>query len=219
MVRAAATRARLSRRPLVLVLGVLAELVVLVPFSLYGQEGRFIGSVGALPVAIACLAALLAGPVTGAAVASSGWAFFFPGVIDWSPFGLVALPLWAGPATLVGFLKMRLNSRERELAVFEAERRYEELRRDLTNQAHHEVRTPATVIYGMAEVLLREDLDLTDEQTRKFLGLIAESAKRLGDVPERLEHHEAVTPLRPVRLSPIDDSRRQPGSTRSASAS
>lgn len=191
------------RRLLVLAFGVLAEIVVLVPFALVGQHGHFVGSLGALPVAIACLAGFRGGPVTGAAVAFSGWAFFFPLIVEWSPFGLLALPFWVGPAALVGLIVERLKARDRQLAVLEVERRYEELRRDLTNQAHHEVRTPATVIYGMAEVLLRDDLDLTEEQSRRFLGLIAESAQRLGDVPERLERHDAARQLagaQPARI-------------------
>ena len=62
-----------------------------------------------------------------------------------------------------------------------------EFRSDLANQAHHEVRTPAAVIYGMADVLLRGDFDVSREQEKKFLALIAESAQRLTDIPEQLE--------------------------------
>jgi signal transduction histidine kinase len=172
-------------RKLAVELAALAEIVVLIPFALTGR-GPFIGSLGALPVGVACLAGFLAGPVAGAAVALAGWTFFFPFVVHWSPYGLVALPLWIGPAVLLGLVAQRLRARERELAVLEAEQRYEELRSELANQAQHELRTPAAVIYGMADVLLRDDFDLSMEQQRKFLGLIAESAQRLTDVPELL---------------------------------
>ncbi len=46
-------------------------------------------------------------------------------------------------------------------------------------------------------MLLRDDLAFTEEQTRKFLQLMAESAQRLADVPDRLEQHSPppTTPL------------------------
>jgi signal transduction histidine kinase len=196
-----ATRKRLATRQriVVLLLGVFAEVVVLVPFALLGR-GPFIGSLGALPVGVACLAGFFAGPTVGAIVALSGWVVFFPFVVHWSPFGVVALALWVLPAVMLGVVASRLRARERQLAVLEAERRYEELRSDLANQAQHEVRTPAAVIYGMADVLLRGDFDLTREQHKKFLGLIAESAQRLTDVPDRLERLEPSDRLEPLHL-------------------
>jgi signal transduction histidine kinase len=187
LAEATKTRRRLYAHRLgVLALGVAAEIAVLVPFALLGR-GPFVGSLGALPVGIACITGFFAGPAVGATVALSAWLVFFPFVVDWSPFGLVALVLWVVPAALLGIVTQRLTARERQLAVYEAERLYEEFRSDLTNQAHHEVRTPAAVIYGMADVLLRGEFDVSQEQQRKFLALIAASAQQLTDVPDQLE--------------------------------
>jgi signal transduction histidine kinase len=179
--------------------GIVAEIAVQIPFAVLGQ-GPFVGSLGALPVGIACLIGFLAGPAAGATVAVAGWTFFFPLVVHWSPFGILALALWVGPAVLFGLVARRLRAREQQLIVFEAERRYEELRSELANQAHHEVRTPAAVIYGMADVLLRDEIELTPEQKRKFLGLIAESAQQLTDVSERLE---TIEPMANVKALPL----------------
>jgi signal transduction histidine kinase len=188
------TRTAPTYRIAVVALGAAAELVVLVPFALV-ERGPFVGSLGALPVGIACLAGFLAGPRGGAVVAAAGWAFFFPFVVHWSPYGLFALPLWIGPAVLLGAIAGRLRAREQELALVAADRRYETLRSDLANHAQHELRTPAAVIYGMADVMLKGELDLTAAQTRKFLTLIADSAQRLTNVPERLEQLEpSATP-------------------------
>ena len=183
----------------VLAIGVLAEITVLVPFALLGR-GPFIGSLGALPVGVACCAAFLAGPWVGVTVACAGWTFFFPLVVHWSPFGLVALVLWAVPAALLGYVAQRLKKRERQLAVLEAERRYEELRAALADHTQHEVRTPAAVIYGMADVMLRGEFEVSSEQKRKFLALIAESAQKLTEVPERLEDLEPGGALKPFHL-------------------
>jgi signal transduction histidine kinase len=185
--------AKALRRPwpaAVLVIGVVAEVLVLVPFSVFEHRGNFVGSLAALPVAIACVAGFFGGPRSAAVVGLSGWAFFFALVTGWSLYGLIAMPLWVGTGMFVGLLSDRLRRREHELALLEVERRFTGLRQDLANQAHHEVRTPATVIYGMADLLMRDDLQLTTAQKTKFLELIAESAERLGDVPGRLEHHQ-----------------------------
>jgi len=195
-----------THKLLIVVVGIVAEIAVQIPFALLGHS-PFVGSLGALPVGVACLIGFLAGPAAGATVAIAGWAFFFPLVVHWSPFGIVALALWAVPAMLLGHVARRLRTREKELLVFEADQRYEELRSDLANQAHHEVRTPAAVIYGMADVLLRDDFELSAEQRRKFLGLIAESAQQLTDVSDRLEHIEpkaslTLLPAREVRGAP-----------------
>jgi signal transduction histidine kinase len=183
------TRVRSGWRVPVLVAGVLAEVIVLTPFSLFAGA-NFRGSLGALPVAIACAVGLLVGPVAAATVALAGWAFFFPLIVHWSPVGLLALPLWIAPAAAVGVLADRLQRREHQLALVEAEHRYELLRRELADEAQHTLRTPAAVIHGMAEVLLRRDLGLSDQQTRRFLELIADSAQTLMEVPDRFEERE-----------------------------
>lgn len=182
-------------------LGVIAEVVLLLPFSDLVistiKPGEFVGVAGALAVAPAALTAFLAGPFVGGLVALAGWAFFFPFIVEGSVNGLVPLPIWLGIAVLIGVLADRLRNRERQLARMEAERLYAEHRRGLANQAHHEVRTPATVIYGMAEMLLRDDLKLTAKQRREFLRMIADSAARLEDVPGRLGRHEEAPQPRP----------------------
>ena len=181
------------------VVGILAELVVLTPFSVFGTPSQFVGSLGALPVAVACVTGFVAGPAAAVIAALSGWTFFFALLAQWDPAGLLALPLWMGPAAVVGMLAERVRARDRQLALLEAERRYEAARRELENVAQHTVRTPAAVIRGMADVLLRDHRDFSAEQTRAFIELIADSAQELLDAPELQDAAKAKVSSLPRR--------------------
>ena len=57
-------------------------------------------------------------------------------------------------------------------------------------------------INGMVDVLLRGDFDVTQEQQRKFLALIAESAQQLTDLPDQLEKLDRPAQFGQLRSGP-----------------
>jgi signal transduction histidine kinase len=75
------------------------------------------------------------------------------------------------------------------------ERRLDEEKRDFVATISHELRTPMTGVYGAAQTLLRTDIELTAEQRRDLLQLIASQAERLSQIVEdlllatSLDHH------------------------------
>jgi signal transduction histidine kinase len=66
------------------------------------------------------------------------------------------------------------------------DRALEELRGEMIGTISHELRTPLAAIYGSAQTLRREDLDLDDETRGGLLGIIATECERLtriaGDI-------------------------------------
>ena len=62
--------------------------------------------------------------------------------------------------------------------------RLEEEKRDFVATISHELRTPMTAVYGAAQTLLREDLDLSEAQQRVLLEMIGTQAARLSDITE-----------------------------------
>jgi PAS domain S-box-containing protein len=67
-----------------------------------------------------------------------------------------------------------------------AERRLEDEKSDLVTTISHELRTPIAAVYGAAETLLRRNEQLTPEQTRQLLEMIAEQSARLGQITEEV---------------------------------
>jgi PAS domain S-box-containing protein len=65
-----------------------------------------------------------------------------------------------------------------------SERRLEEAQSDFIATISHEVRTPMAALYGAAETLLRREL--TPEQSRQLLEMIATQAARLSHVTEEV---------------------------------
>lgn len=64
-------------------------------------------------------------------------------------------------------------------------RQLENIRKDFVANVSHELRTPLTAIKGFVESLL--DGDLSDrEESRRFLGIVAKQADRLGEIIEDL---------------------------------
>jgi PAS domain S-box-containing protein len=90
----------------------------------------------------------------------------------------------------------------RDLTV---ERRLEEVRSDFVATISHELRTPMAGVYGAAETLLHRDPELSVEQRRQLLEMIATQATRLKQITEavlltsRLDRDEL-----PVERAPVD---------------
>jgi signal transduction histidine kinase len=71
----------------------------------------------------------------------------------------------------------------RDLTV---ERSVEEARSDFLATVSHELRTPMTAILGAARTLLRDDVELRDDQRRELLEMIDSQATRLAQVTEEV---------------------------------
>jgi PAS domain S-box-containing protein len=90
----------------------------------------------------------------------------------------------------------------RDLTV---ERRLEEVRSDFVATISHELRTPMAGVYGAAETLLHRDGELSVEQRRQLLEMIATQATRLKQITEavlltsRLDRDEL-----PIERAPVD---------------
>ncbi|HEV3480215.1 MAG TPA: GAF domain-containing sensor histidine kinase, partial [Gaiellaceae bacterium] len=66
------------------------------------------------------------------------------------------------------------------------ERLLEEERSDFIATISHELRTPMTGVYGAAQTLLREDIELEPEQRQTLLSMIATEAARLSQITEEV---------------------------------
>jgi two-component system, OmpR family, phosphate regulon sensor histidine kinase PhoR len=64
------------------------------------------------------------------------------------------------------------------------ERRLEEVRNDLVTTISHELRTPMAAVYGAAETLLHRESEISAEQSRLLLEVIATQAARLSQITE-----------------------------------
>jgi two-component system phosphate regulon sensor histidine kinase PhoR len=82
---------------------------------------------------------------------------------------------------------------------------------DFIATVSHELRTPMTAVFGAAKTLLRSDIDLTDEQRRELLEMIATQATRLSQVTEevllasRLDRRDLRVDATPVDVDEIAD--------------
>jgi PAS domain S-box-containing protein len=85
------------------------------------------------------------------------------------------------------------------------ERRLEEVRSDFVATISHELRTPMAGVYGAAETLLHRDGELSVDQRRQLLEMVATQATRLRQITEavlltsRLDRDEL-----PVERAPVD---------------
>jgi signal transduction histidine kinase len=66
------------------------------------------------------------------------------------------------------------------------ERLLEDERSDFIATISHELRTPMTGVYGAAQTLLREDIELEPEQRQTLLSMIATEAARLSQITEEV---------------------------------
>ena len=66
------------------------------------------------------------------------------------------------------------------------ERRLDEEKNDFVATISHELRTPMAAVYGAAETLLRREGELTPEQNRQLVQMIAAQAARLSQITEEV---------------------------------
>jgi two-component system phosphate regulon sensor histidine kinase PhoR len=62
--------------------------------------------------------------------------------------------------------------------------RLDSMRRDFVANVSHELRTPLTVLAGFLETL--QEIDVTAEERRHYLGLMAEQSKRMQSIVQDL---------------------------------
>ena len=65
-----------------------------------------------------------------------------------------------------------------------SERRLDEEKSDFISTISHELRTPMAAVYGAARTLLEREDDLTPEQKRQMLEMVATQATRLSEITE-----------------------------------
>src|SRR5204862_2889876 len=64
------------------------------------------------------------------------------------------------------------------------ERALDELKGEFIATASHELRTPLAAIYGSAQTLRREDIELDEDQQRRLLDVIAQESERLARIAD-----------------------------------
>jgi two-component system phosphate regulon sensor histidine kinase PhoR len=86
-----------------------------------------------------------------------------------------------------------------------AEERLDTMRRDFVANVSHELKTPVTVLSGFVETLGDESFDLTSTQRKRFLGMMADQAKRMQRLVEDLLTLSALeSDVSPADEQPID---------------
>jgi PAS domain S-box-containing protein len=123
----------------------------------------------------------------------------------------VTLPIEVGERDLwLSFVAVRLA--DGVIYAFRdvtGERLLEEERSDFVATISHELRTPMTGVYGAAQTLLREDIELSPEQVRTLLGMIATEAARLSQITEevlltsQLDRGELLVDRTPVDVAEV----------------
>jgi PAS domain S-box-containing protein len=91
------------------------------------------------------------------------------------------------------------------------ERRLDEAKSDFVATISHELRTPMTSVLGAAKTLLRDDVELADEQRRELLELIGAEATRLSQITEdvllasRLDRDDVSVEQEPIDVGEVVD--------------
>jgi two-component system phosphate regulon sensor histidine kinase PhoR len=97
-----------------------------------------------------------------------------------------------------------LNSRD-----ITAQERLETMRRDFVANVSHELKTPITVLSGFVETLGDAKIEMSAAQRKRYLGLMAEQARRMQQLIEdlltlsALESSPAPDDERPIALRPL----------------
>jgi two-component system, OmpR family, phosphate regulon sensor histidine kinase PhoR len=97
-----------------------------------------------------------------------------------------------------------LNSRD-----VTTEERLEIMRRDFVANVSHELKTPVTVLAGFVETLGDASIELSAPQRKRYLGLMAEQARRMQQLIEdlltlsALESSRAPEEERPIEILPL----------------
>ncbi|HLV31755.1 MAG TPA: ATP-binding protein [Chitinispirillaceae bacterium] len=81
--------------------------------------------------------------------------------------------------------KLKIKNRELDTAN-ERLRELDKSKSEFVSMASHELRTPLTGIIGMTQTLLAKDIDLTEEERERFLGIIESEGKRLASLLNEL---------------------------------
>ena len=93
-----------------------------------------------------------------------------------------------------------LNSRD-----ITAQEKLETMRRDFVANVSHELKTPVTVLAGFVETLADASLELPGAQRQRYLGLMAEQARRMQRLIEDLLTLSALeSSAAPAEEQPID---------------
>ena len=82
-----------------------------------------------------------------------------------------------------------------------AEERLDTMRRDFVANVSHELKTPVTVLSGFVETLADDSMELSGTQRRRFLGMMADQAKRMQRLVEDLLTLSALE----SDASPVDE--------------
>lgn len=97
-----------------------------------------------------------------------------------------------------------LNSRD-----ITADERIDTIRRDFVANVSHELKTPVTVLSGFVETLADESFELAPAQRQRYLGMMAEQARRMQRLVEdlltlsALESSAAPADEQPIELRPL----------------
>ena len=89
------------------------------------------------------------------------------------------------------------------------EQRLEEEKSDFVATISHELRTPMAAVYGAAQTLLRREGELTADQSRQLVAMIAAQATRLSQITEevlltnQLDRGELPLERRPVDIGDV----------------
>ena len=143
-----------------------------------------LGITGGLGALCAVLAAVIGGPIVGAAVATAGWAFFFPLVAQYQATSIVTLPIWVMAGALTGLLADRLRAADDERTRLVTDLEREAMTRDFVMTASHELRTPLAAISGAALTLANRRLEVPERE--RMLDLVIDQSRRLARVLDDL---------------------------------
>jgi len=114
-----------------------------------------------------------------------------PDFIAWLGAGDFAEPLTLRGARGDAVLQLRLIEFGDELKLLNsrditAQEKLETMRRDFVANVSHELKTPVTVLAGFVETLSDPQIEMSAAQRRRYLGLMAEQARRMQQLIEDL---------------------------------
>ena len=135
--------------------------------------------------------------------------------VEWHPEGLVPVPLEGEPPPDEADLSVLAALGEAAAAVADRARdvdHADRLKTDFVSNASHELRTPISVVHGIASTLQARAGELEEQQTKALLGTLVQQTARLRDLADQLLDLSRIgtdgIPLRPERFNPrerLDD--------------
>ena len=133
-----------------------------------------------------------------------------PGFVAWLEAGDFREPLTLRGARGDAVLQLRLIEFGEEQKLLNSrditsQERLETMRRDFVANVSHELKTPVTVLSGFVETLADASLELPPAQRARYLGLMAEQARRMQRLIEDLLTLSALeSSAAPAEEQPID---------------